>query len=386
MEGVELDAAVQQGQVDQRHDPSAPLPSRRVGSKVGGQVQADQGGDPGHLQGELQVPDDPLQLVTERPPQAAQVFEGLGRQHLHGLQARGGGHGIAVEGAGVGHGGCRAVGEEGHDVVSPPEGPDRHPAADDLAQGREIGDHAVVFLSSSGGDPERDDLVENEQDAQAPRRLPQELEVALRGQSQAALRHDRIHDDRRQAVAMGLHQVSGRFLVAEGGHQHVVTLVARNPGDQRQGPPVIRSTELRSLVGAVIGARHLQYDVASGEGPRHLDGLHVGFRARIAEADAVHRGQPAAEQPGQLHLVRVGRHPPGAPPGLPPNGLGDLRVGMAVDERRGVVGEIEDSIAVHVMQVASLAPDHVGRMRGETGSQPRIAAGKETPGFPEQLA
>lgn len=41
---------------------------------------------------------------------------------------------------------------------------DRHPAADDLAVGHEVGLHTEIFLCTAGREAEtRDDLVENEQ-------------------------------------------------------------------------------------------------------------------------------------------------------------------------------------------------------------------------------
>ena len=97
----------------------------------------------------------------------------------------------------------------------PPVAPDREPAADDLAEGGEVGLAAVAALGAVVADPEGDHLVEDEEDAVLPRELPEEREEALRGRDEAHAVRQRIDQHRRQLGARGASssrsQASGSF-------------------------------------------------------------------------------------------------------------------------------------------------------------------------------
>src|SRR5207302_8562421 len=56
--------------------------------------------------------------------------------------------------------------EQLHHVCAATERGDRQPAADDLAQGREVRRHAVQLLCPTWFDPGRDDLIEDQEDAE----------------------------------------------------------------------------------------------------------------------------------------------------------------------------------------------------------------------------
>ena len=57
--------------------------------------------------------------------------------------------------------------------------------------------------------------------------------------------------------------------------------------------------------------------------------------------------------------------PAGTAGGLLPDGPDQRGVGVAVDQRGGIVREVEQSVAVHVVEVISLAAVHVGRIGGK---------------------
>src|SRR4026208_1013978 len=66
-----------------------------------------------------------------------------------------------------------------HAVGAPAEGADREAAADDLAQRGEVRSDAEALLRAATAHPERDDLVEDQEDVQALGDLAQLLEEAL---------------------------------------------------------------------------------------------------------------------------------------------------------------------------------------------------------------
>src|SRR5205807_7051684 len=82
------------------------------------------------------------------------------------------GHGVAVEGAGLGDVPGLPL-ERGievlHDLRRAADGRQGESAPDHLAEGRQVGDDAVVLLRAAVGQAEaRDDLVEDERDPVAP--------------------------------------------------------------------------------------------------------------------------------------------------------------------------------------------------------------------------
>src|SRR5215218_39616 len=97
-------------------------------------------------------------MVNGRSPAAAAVFMPY-RQR------------VAREGASLVDGtrGCYEV----HDLTSPPVGPDRQTAADDLAQARHVGRDAKTLLRPTVGEPKtRHDLVEDQDGFVRARDLP----------------------------------------------------------------------------------------------------------------------------------------------------------------------------------------------------------------------
>ena len=85
----------------------------------------------------------------------------------------------------------------------PAEGPDRQPAADDLAEGREVGADALAFLDPAGCDAEAGhDLIEDQHAAVARGQLAQAGEKSRPRQHEAHVADVRLDDDRRDLVAV----------------------------------------------------------------------------------------------------------------------------------------------------------------------------------------
>ena len=111
----------------------------------------------------------PLELVVDariaEPPQHRQP--GGGRQRIPGERAR------LVDGAGRR--------EQLHHVGAAAERGERQPAADDLAEDRQVGRDAVALLRAAAGDAEAGDhLVEDEQRARRVAELAQRLRGSRR--------------------------------------------------------------------------------------------------------------------------------------------------------------------------------------------------------------
>jgi hypothetical protein len=216
-------------------------------------------------------------------------------------------------------------GEHVHDVGPTAERPDREPAADDLAERREVGGDAVVALGPGRAQPQTgDDLVEHEQGADAVALGAEPREEPLDRRHQAHVGRDRFDDDAGDVVPQLGHDVVG-------GHDGVLDRVRGDPGragqpqhgdaaaaldEQRVGVPVVVAGELHHLGLA---------RVAAGD----ADGGHRGLGAAADEAhlvdarDALDHG--LGEQDLALGGCAVGRAVSGGlPHGIdhPPDGRG----------------------------------------------------------------
>ncbi len=90
-----------------------------------------------------------------------------------------------------------------HDLARPDDGRDGVPAADDLAERRQVGPDAVECLDPARPEAEaRDDLVEDEEDAALGRQAAGQLEVLLRGRDEAADAEEGLDDEAGDAVAV----------------------------------------------------------------------------------------------------------------------------------------------------------------------------------------
>ena len=95
--------------------------------------------------------------------------------------------------------------DERHEVAPPAVGPDRHPAADDLPEDRQVGLDPVAGLGAAAGHPEAGDhLVEHEEGAVRARHLAEPVEEPRRRGDDADVRGHRLDDDRRDLIRMAL--------------------------------------------------------------------------------------------------------------------------------------------------------------------------------------
>ena len=127
------------------------------------------------------------------PPVQRLVHSGLAQFLEHG-QSRGRGQGIARQGAGLVDGafGAEAV----HHVGAAPVGGQGQAAAQDLAQGGEVGLHAVELLGPAQAQAESGDhLVEDEQGAGGVAQGSQAFQESLLRNQHAHIAGHRFHDD-----------------------------------------------------------------------------------------------------------------------------------------------------------------------------------------------
>src|SRR5215469_7801144 len=120
----------------------------------------------------------------------------LRHQFLHRRHPACHGDGVCIEGAAVADlalAPARIVGV--HYLLAAAEGAHGEAAADDLAEGGQVGTDAEALLGAAFGDAEGDDLVEDEHDAVAVGDLAQSLEEAQLRHEQAGVGHERIHDE-----------------------------------------------------------------------------------------------------------------------------------------------------------------------------------------------
>ena len=195
--------------------------------------------------------------------------------------------------------------------------------------------------------------------------------------------HDRVDQHGRQLVPMLRNEPVGSVPVVEGHREHVLGHAARHAtGSRRRSRGrhcairAIRAIELDALVAPVIGAIHFDDPVAAGTRSRGLDSVHVGLGTGVAKTHPLQGRHPLAQQPGEPCLRGLRGVPAGATGGLPLDRPDQCGVGVGVDEGGGVVREVEQPVAVHVVEVVASAAVHVGRIGRKQRAGARIAAGQ----------
>ncbi len=282
------------------------------------------------------------------------------------------GHRVGGEGAAMGDGGlARSHVEHVHDRAPAGDRADRQAAADDLAQGDEVGLQPPQRVGAAMGQAEADDLVQDEHDAEPPRRLAQRLHIALAGADHADPRRQRVEQQPGDAVAVGLEDADGGLGVVEGDHHGVAdhgiggAAGIFHPG-RRALAPVRRlrvEADLHMVVAAVVGALDLGDRRPAGIGARRLDRAQHRLAAAVGEADGLEGGRAGADMLRQLHLD-PGRQAEADPAHGTFRDRGHhLRVGVPVDRGKEVVGEIDDYVAVHVDDARSFPMRGIGGMR-----------------------
>ena len=86
------------------------------------------------------------------------------------------------------------------------------------------------------------------------------------------------------------------------------------------------------VVGAVVGADHLDDLPPAGSGPRRAHGQHRRFTAGIGEADPLQRGNTVAQELDQFERVRAGGVVRGTAGELLADGLRNGGMSVSKDE------------------------------------------------------
>ena len=358
-------------------------------------VKAEQRAQPGDASGNTGLLEAVVEARAELGAELGEPAVGVGRQHAHRGQAGGHGHRVGVERPAVRRGRrptprgieyCHDVGASGHRAH-------REAAADDLAERGHVRRHAERALRTVVSDPERDDLVEDQHDAMRSRHVAEGLQEIGPGGDEADAIGDRIHQHGRQVSGVALDARDRVLRVVERQHDDVLEHRRRRPSRvrgarrRRQAAPGFRGrrqAHLGVVVRAVVGAFELRDLRAAREGARALDRDHHRLAARIGEPHALGRGQPLAQERRQVDLLgcrhrerRAQREPAG-------RRFDDLRVGVAMYQRRVVVQAVQATVALNVGDPAAFPGGRVRRVRRHVDGRARVAAGQDALGAREE--
>ena len=335
----------------------------------------------------------PLQPLRRGLRQPADSLVGGWGHRLQGDLARGQGEGVGVERPRLGDPRPLAGIVEGHDLLAPPEDRSRGAAGDDLAEAGQVRAHAEVLLHPAGAHAEADDLVEDEGRPGAVGCLAHPLEEALFGQGQPRRGGQGIDDDGRQPAAVLGEKGLDRAGVVEGQDHHVLQgrrgeTRRRGHGMRCRGGPEIRADRRQVahhgvVVDAVEGALELGRARAAGEGAGGSQGVDHGLGPGAAEPQPLQRRQPPADELRHLHLEGGGAGEPGAPAHGRPQGGDHRGMGVSEDEGGVVVDEVEQPVAVDVVQPDALAALRVQGKGRHVHAGARVAAGEGAGGAGE---
>ncbi|CVN11728.1 Uncharacterised protein [Streptococcus pneumoniae] len=257
---------------------------------------------------------------------------------------------------------------------------ERHAAGDALG-----GRHQVrLDALGLGGEPGAGagdaglDLVRDEQDVVGLAPLDHGRQEALGRDDEAALALDRLHDHGGQVVGTDLllqrgdgalrglgagqavpQRVGAGHAVDLGGERSEAVLVGHGLGGQRH----------RQGGAAVIGVVERGHGLLAGVGAGHLDGVLHGLGAGIEQGGAGLAGDRAGavQLLGHGHVALVGRdHERGVGElrDLLLDGGHDARVGGAHGGDGDAGGQIDQAVAVHVLEDAARGAGRVHRHRG----------------------
>ena len=139
---------------------------------------------------------------------------------------------------------------------------------------------------------------------------------------------------------------------------------------------------------AVIAAFELDGDVAAGEAAGDAQGAHGGCGAGVDQAHHLHGGHHGADGLGQFDFEFRGSAETGAAGQGFLNGVEDLRVAMADEQRAPGTDVIDVFVIVDIEEMRALAAgDEAGRAADAApGAHRRIhAAGDGEPGAVEEF-
>ena len=239
------------------------------------------------------------------------------------------------------------------------------PAADHLAEDREVGRDAEARLRSTECDPEaRDHLVEHEQGTVVRRAPAQRLEEADVGRDEAHVRGDRFDQDRgglRAVLVQGRVERVDVVVRHDDGVRDRAGRDAGRTGEPERGQAAARLHQERVEV-PVVAARELHDLGPTGCAAREAHGGHRGFGAGRHEPRLLDRRDPFADRFDQFDLAwgrcavrrAVGR---GAL-----HRFDDFRVRVAEDRRAPRLHVVEVLAAVGVDDPAAVRTGHEERL------------------------
>ena len=243
------------------------------------------------------------ETVGELRAELAELLVETLRQTLQAPQARRHRQRVARERAGlIDRTGRR---DEPHQIFAAAVGADRQPAADDLAEARQIGNDAAPALRAAGTDAESGDhFVEDQQDAVARADLAQALQKPRLRQHHAHVAGDRLDDERGDLIGERFAEPLDRRHVVIGGEQRVGCRGARDAragrhAERRQARPGLHE---KLIAVPVIAALELDDLLAPRVRARHAHGAHRRFGAGADEAHHLERRHHLPHELAELHF------------------------------------------------------------------------------------
>ena len=307
-----------------------------------------------------------------------------------GGDAGGHGEGIAAEGSGLVDGAER--GEILHDVGSSAEGSAGQTAADDLAEGGEVGLDGVDLLGATEGETEAGhDLVEDQESAVLGGEVAEALEVARVGGDGSGVADDWLHDDAGDLLGQRLEGFADGFKIVIGQGQGMhggLSGHACGAGDT-EGGDAAAGFDQHGVGVAVVAALELDDEVSAGKSAGEPDGGHACLGAGADEAQLFDGGKAAGDQFGEVGFGGDGGSEARATGGRLLDGLDHGREGVAEDHGPPGAEEVEVAVAVDVVEVGSFGVADERRVTadGAEGPDGRVdASGKKQFGTKLQVA
>ena len=255
--------------------------------------------------------------------------------------------------------------EARHQLGSAPERAEREPAADILAQRRQVGPDSEGLLQATAREPRGHHLVEDEQDVSRRRRLAERVQKLRLARDHAARPLHRLDDDRCELVRV-LGDLSRRGL-----------RVVVSADEVREGGVERRIAVLEKEDAAVVGAleHHYRRLPAGDAGERERE--QVRLRPGVAEADELDRREALANRRREPSLVDVGRPEHDPVRERSADRLHDRRVRMPVQPRRVLAEEVEVLVPVRIDDTRTVAAHDRERERIDVNDGARVPARHE---------
>jgi hypothetical protein len=226
---------------------------------------------------------------------------------------------------------------------------------------------AADRLRAARGDPEGDDLVEDQESPGAIADRPEAGEHLGRRGAYATRALDRLDHDRREIP----------FPTGERPRTALEILPGQADDEIADGVGDARGARHRGVVGPVVGPFEPRDQRPAGERPGRPHREHRGLGARIREANPLDRFDPTGELLGEGDLQLARRTERGSPTDLLLDGRDNPRVGMAQDQRRVVAKEVAVRVPVDVLDANTRAAGEIRRIWRREHGRPGRATGHD---------